>query len=109
MLMTNTALGIDEIVRRPVLVAESAPDRIVVVDRHRIGDFEIRDGTPDISANLFECEFRRVHADYDQTLILVFLPPGTNVGQRPQAVDAGVGPEVDENDFALELLLRQRL
>ena len=36
------ALGVDEVVRRPVLVVERAPDRVVVVDRDRIVDLEIR-------------------------------------------------------------------
>src|SRR5207244_11567723 len=46
-----------------------------------------------------ERKFRRMDADHRQALVAVFLSPGTNVGKRPQPVDAGKGPEVDQNDF----------
>ena len=37
-MVADAALGVDEVVRRPVLVVERAPDRVVVVDRDRIAD-----------------------------------------------------------------------
>ena len=43
MVVADLALGIDEVVRRPVAVVEGAPDRVVVVDRDGIVDLEIRD------------------------------------------------------------------
>src|SRR5262249_3438724 len=38
LLVADAPLRVDEIERRPVLVVEGAPDRVVVVDHHRIGD-----------------------------------------------------------------------
>ena len=108
MVVADVALGIDEIMRRPVLVVEGAPDRIVVVDRDRIVDLEIGDGLAHVVDVLLEGELRRVHADHDQALVLVLLGPGADVGNRAQAVDAGVGPEIDQHDLALEALRRQR-
>ncbi len=35
-------------------------------------------------------------------LVFVFLRPGTDVGQRPQTVDAGIRPEIDQHHMALE-------
>ena len=69
--------------------------------RDRIGDAEVLDGLADVATSLLEGELRRVHADHHQALILVLLGPGLDVGQRAQAVDAGVGPEVDQHDLAL--------
>ena len=33
MVMANSAFGIDKVVRRPILVVEDAPDRVVIVER----------------------------------------------------------------------------
>ena len=41
MVVPDTAFRIDEIMRRPILIVKSPPDRIVVVDRDRIGDLQI--------------------------------------------------------------------
>src|SRR5258706_2656056 len=44
MMVPDTALRIDEIERRPILVLEGAPDRVVVVDRDRVIDAHVFDG-----------------------------------------------------------------
>src|SRR5258707_14528868 len=107
MMMANMAGRIDEVVRGPVLVVEAAPDHKVAVDRDRVVDFEVANGAPHIVDALLESEFRRMHADHHQTLILVFLRPGFDVGNGTQAVDAGIGPEVDQHDLAAQRLRRQ--
>ena len=47
-------------------------------------------------------------ADHHKTLVLVLGGPGLHVGDRAQAVDAGVGPEVDQHHLALERIGGQR-
>jgi hypothetical protein len=42
----------------------------------------------------FEGEFRRVHAYHHQSAIPIFLGPGADMRKRPQAVNAGIGPEI---------------
>ncbi len=101
-MVAHAPLGIDEIMRRPILVFEGAPDGIVVIDGDGIGDLEIADRLLDVVDVLLECELRRMHADHHQPLILVLFRPGADIGNGAQAVDAGVGPEIDENDFALQ-------
>ena len=108
MMVADAALGVDEIVRRPILIVEGAPDRVVVVDRDGIGDLQIGDRLLHVVDALLEGEFGRVHADHDEALVLVLLGPGADVGDGTQAVDAGIGPEVDEHDLALERLRGQR-
>ena len=108
MMVADTAFGIDEVMRRPVVVIERAPDLVVVVDGHRIIDLEIGHCLLDVTDDLLEGEFRRVHADYHKTLVLVFVGPCADVRQRAQAIDAGIGPEIDQHHLALERLARQR-
>jgi hypothetical protein len=57
---TNVPARIDEVVRRPVLVVEALPDRIVVIERHRIGDSQLRDGPAHIPQVLLEGKFGSV-------------------------------------------------
>ena len=47
-------------------------------------------------------------ADDRQAVLAVLRVPGGQVGQRAQAVDAAVGPEVDQDDAAAQRAQRQR-
>ena len=106
--MANAALRIDEIVRRPMLVVECAPDAALVVDRNRITDLQIRHGAADIVDVLLERELRCMDADHHQALIAILVGPSPDIGQRAQPVDAGEGPELDEDDLAAQFRRRQR-
>src|SRR4029453_11045045 len=64
-------------------------------------------GPADVFGMVLEWELRRVDADDDQALVLVFLVPGADVAERAQPVDAGVGPEVDEDDLPARALRGQ--
>ena len=48
---------------------------------------------------VLEREFRRMHSNHDQAGIFVLRRPGLHIGERPQRVDAGVGPEIDQHNF----------
>ncbi|MGC1950039.1 MAG: hypothetical protein WA679_21145, partial [Pseudolabrys sp.] len=54
---------------------------------------------------LFKAEFRRMDADHDQSLVLVFFRPGAKVGLRAQPIDAGIGTEIDNDDFSAKTSL----
>ena len=81
MMMANMPLRIDEIERRPILVLESTPYRIVVIDRDRIVDLHVLRGSANVIDVFLEFELRRVHADHHQSLILVFLGPRADIGK----------------------------
>ena len=49
-----------------------------------------------------------MHADDDEAVLPIFLIPRPHIGEGSQAIDAAVGPEVDDDDFALELFARKR-
>jgi len=106
--MSYAPLCVDEIERRPIVVAKAAPDSVVAIDRHRIGDASRLQGALHIVDILLEWEFGRVHADDHQSAILVFLGPAADIGKLTQPVDAGVGPEIDEHDLAAQCLGRER-
>ena len=87
--ITDVARRVDEVVRRPILVIEGAPDAIVVIHRDGIGDAEVVHGLPHVGFVFFERKLRRMNADDDETAVFVLLVPGLDVGQSTQAVDAG--------------------
>ena len=101
---TDVAAGIDEVVSRPVLVVETTPDLVVVIHRYRVCDAEILHCFADIRFILFKGKLRRVDANDHQAAGLVFFVPGLDVGQCPQAIDAGVSPEIHQNHFAAQRL-----
>ena len=80
----------------------------VVIDRDRIVDPHVLHGPADVVEVFLERELRRVHADHHQSLILVLLGPRADVGKRAQPVDAGVGPELDQDDLSPQAGRRQR-
>src|SRR5215831_286946 len=94
----NAALRIDEVMRGPV----------VVVDSHRVIDFQIDYSLLHITDVLLEGKLRRMHADDDESLILVFLGPGPDIWDCSEAVDAGISPEIDQHNLAPERFCRKR-
>src|SRR5438552_899359 len=106
---SDLSLGIREIQRRPVVVVECAPDRVLAVHRDRVFDPQRLRLLANVVHVSLKRKFRRMNADHHQAFVAVFLSPGTNIGKRPQPVDAGKGPEVDKNDFPPQISWRQRL
>ena len=55
-----------------------------------------------VAHHVLEREFGRVHSHDHESVGRVALVPGFDVGKGPLAVDARVGPEVDDDDLATE-------
>ena len=49
-----------------------------------------------------------MHSDHYQTAVLTLIRPRANIGDGAKTIDAGVSPEVDQNNLPSELLRRQR-
>src|SRR5438309_5831659 len=81
LVMSNTPPRVDEIEGRPILVLESTPYRMVVIDRDRIIDPHVLRGSANVIDVFLEFELRRVHADHHQSLIPVFLGPRADIGK----------------------------
>jgi hypothetical protein len=106
-MVANVLVGVDEVQGRPVVVVEGAPDPIVVVDRDLIVNVQVGGGAADVVEVVLEVELGRVHADDHQAVVLVLLGPGADVREGPEPVDAGVGPELDQDDLAAQLGCRR--
>ena len=72
---------------------------MVVVEDDGVLDPPLLDGHLDVLFELLELEFGRVNADDHEAGVFVLLVPFLDERQRADAVDAGVGPEVDEDDL----------
>ena len=106
--MPDPSFGVDEVERRPIVVRERLPDRVVVVDRDRIRDAHLAQRLADVLQVVLERELGRVHADRDEPVIPVGLVPRADVRERPEPVDAGVRAEVDDDDLPAQAVGRQR-
>jgi len=80
---------------------------VLVVYGDRVVDLLLFDGSSDVVDALLEWELRRMDADYHQSLVFVFLGPGTDIGSRAQPVDTGISPEIDEDDLTAQGRCRQ--
>src|SRR5262249_36469430 len=97
--MTDSPSAIDEVVGRPVVVAERRPDRMIAVYRDGERDSQVRDGSFHVRRIFLEAELRRMDADDNQAGILVLFRPRLDVGKLAQAVNTRVSPEVDHHDL----------
>src|SRR4051812_24332741 len=107
MMMSNTPLRIDEIQSRPIPVMEGLPYRMLIIDGDRVIDAHLSHGPANVVDVLLKSELRRMDADHHQSLVLVFLGPGADIRSRSQPLDAGVGPEIDEDDFSTQTWHRE--
>ena len=103
MLVADDAVGVGEVERRPVVVVERGPDRVVVVERDGVVDASFLHRLPDPVDLVLEGELRGVDSDHDQSVVPVGLRPGPDVGLLAQPVDAGQRPEVHQDHVAPQL------
>lgn len=85
------------------MVVKRVPYLIVTVESDRIGDAESLHGLFDVGQLLLGIEFWGVDSDHYKTAVPVLVCPGTNVRNGADAVDAGIVPEIHENNLPLQL------
>jgi hypothetical protein len=103
LLVADDAVLVDEVERRPVVVGEGAPDRIVVVLRNRVVDVPDLHRLPHPLDVVLERELRRVNSDDEQPVVLVGPRPRTHVRLLAEPVDARQRPEVHQHHMAAQL------
>jgi hypothetical protein len=90
MRVPDAPLRIDEILRRPVVIVESAPDNVLAVDGDRIVDpqcFDLPADVVDVLSNLNSGVWTPMTTN---PLSLYFSAQARTVGLRAQPIDAGV-------------------
>jgi hypothetical protein len=107
LVVSDPSVRVGDVRRRPVLVAERLPDRVVGVEGDRIFDVHVLRSLDDVVGVPFERELGRVDAHHDQPLIPVLLGPGADITERAEPVDARVRPEIDEDDLSLQVGCRE--
>src|SRR6266850_1459474 len=73
---------IDEVERRPVVIAKPTPDRAVVVDGDRVRNASLLRSLSNVVDVFLETEFGGVHANDDQPLLTVPGGPRANIRRR---------------------------
>ena len=100
--VADDPVSVDEVQGRPVVVVERRPDRVVVVNCDRVVDRAVPRCLAHPVDLVLERELGRVDADHDEAVVAVGPRPGADVWLGAQPVNAGQGPEVDENDLAAQ-------
>ena len=91
--------SVDEVLRWPVLVRVRIPRGVRVVERDRPGHVQIVRRFTHVRDFVLEGELRRMDTDDLKPPRVVRGIQSPKVGQRADAVDARVRPEVDQNDL----------
>ena len=107
--VTDRAVLVDKVLGWPVLVLEGAPGLVVVVLRYRVLQVVVVPCHDDVLRQLLELELRRVYAQDHEPLVGILVVPLLYIGECPDAVDARIGPEVDQHDLPPLVLHRERL
>ena len=106
MRVSHLAFGVDKVVGRPIPIMKGVPDDVVAIDGNGIRDSKLLYGLLDIRHLLFDIELGRMNTDDHKSTVFVLVGPGAEIRDRPNAVDAGVIPKVDEHNLAFEVLRR---
>jgi hypothetical protein len=101
--VSDLALRVCEVDGRPVTVGEGAPHPVVAIERDRVLDSHGLRGLADVLDLPLERKLGRMDADDDKPEVAVFRGPRAHEGQRAEPVDAGVRPEIDEDDPPTQL------
>jgi hypothetical protein len=99
------SIDADEVFSWPVSVAERSPGVGLVVENDRPLDSFTGDSCLDIFDSLFELELRGVYSENNQAIVGVLGMPFFKERKGSEAVDARVGPEIDEHDFVIGSLI----
>ena len=89
--------------RRPGAHGVRGPGAHVAVDEDGVLDAVARDGLPDVRRVLLGVELGGVDAEDDQRLLRETLLDAPQHGDDVHAVDAAVGPEVEDDDLTAQL------
>src|SRR6185369_6632526 len=91
----------DQHLRGPCANAVALPDRVFRVVVNGMLDFVAQDDAPDVFRLFFVLKLCGVNADHDQFFRILRFEL-LQIRNDVDTVDAAVGPEVEQNDFAFQ-------
>ena len=101
-------VGPDDHQRRPAAHCVLRPELHLAVDRDRVRDAMALHGAQDLLGVLLRVELGGVHADHHQRIVAVPLLEVPEHRQHMHAVDAAVGPEVENDELPAQVADRRR-
>jgi hypothetical protein len=96
------AFRIDHAQAGPTAATVTIPDFVIGVVHHRMFDFITHDGLANAFGIVLSIELARMHAD-DDDVIGIRLFQLFEFRQHVHAVDAAVGPEIEDDEFAAKV------
>src|SRR6476659_9899549 len=103
MVMSNVPIYVYKIEGGPISVGKRIPYRVTAVESDRIIDLETLSGMANVVDVSLKIKLRGVHAYYDQTFVLIFVCPGTDIRELPSPIDTGVCPKVNQNNLSPQI------
>src|SRR5262249_1454471 len=98
---------VDQNESRPGLHSESTPQHLICVIDDRMLDAIFANFLADVVCVLFGVELCRVNADHHE-FIGVLLFEKFEVGKYMVAIDATIGPEIEQDDLAAQVVQMDR-
>src|SRR5512146_955036 len=97
--IADVAFGVNQEAVGPGRIVVGAPDQKVVVNRNRIRQPKSLDRSPHVRSPVSNVKLRTVNADDFKPILVISLVPLLVFSEGANAVDAGVLPEVDQNNL----------
>src|SRR5579872_1732049 len=92
-------LLVNEIVCRPGMIMIISPRTIIIIECNGVGNLKAFERVDYVCFAFFKFKFGSMNADEHKAFIFVCIVPFFYVGQRSHAIDAAIGPEIDEYYF----------
>ena len=108
MLVADLPFCVEDVERWPVLIVKVLPYPVIAVHYDWIGNAQVFQGCIYIRLLLLEGELGGVHADHDQSRLLIFRRPTLYVRQGSQTIDARISPEIDQHNLSAQGLTAYR-
>lgn len=102
MAIDHLPFAVNQVMGWPIAVAIGVPGGVGVILCHWPCHAEIADGFGDVGRVAFKREFGGVDADDNKPLVGKGCVIGLEIGDSADAIDAGIGPEINQHHFAAQ-------
>src|SRR3989344_3890752 len=99
MIVANKSININQIFPWPVAIVISSPGCVIIILHNGILNAKLLNRLLHVLSLFLKLKFRRMNPDNQKSLVTVLCIPRRKIRQCSLAVDAGIGPEIKENNF----------